>query len=89
MASESVKILIEAEDKASAQVASATKSIESNVKAVKETGAQAKGSIEFIGVLAGQLGGDKFASAAQGVAGITEKVGQSLRALSLESCRVR
>lgn len=76
MASESVKILIEAEDKASAQVASATKSIESNVKSVKETGTQAKGSIEFIGVLAGQLGGDKFASAAQGVAGITEKVGQ-------------
>lgn len=76
MASESVKILIEAEDKASAQVASATKAIESNVKAVKETGAKAKGSVEFIGVLAGQLGGTQFQTAAQGVAAITEKVGQ-------------
>lgn len=76
MASESVKILIEAEDKASAQVANASKNIEQAVKGVKETGARAKGSIEFVGVMAGQLGGGQLQTAAQGVAAITEKVGQ-------------
>lgn len=76
MASESVKILIEAEDKASAQVANASRNIEQAVKGVKETGQRAKGSIEFVGVLAGQLGGGQLQTAAQGVAAITEKVGQ-------------
>lgn len=76
MASESVKILIEAEDRASAQVANASKNIEQAVKGVKETGARAKGSIEFVGVMAGQLGGGQLQTAAQGVAAITEKVGQ-------------
>lgn len=76
MASESVKILIEAEDKASAQVANASKNIEQAVKGVKETGQKAKGSIEFVGVMAGQLGGGQLQTAAQGVAAITEKVGQ-------------
>jgi hypothetical protein len=76
VASESVKILIEAEDKASAQVANASKNIEQAVKGVKETGARAKGSIEFVGVMAGQLGGGQLQTAAQGVAAITEKVGQ-------------
>jgi len=57
-----VKILIEAEDKASAQVANASKNIEQAVKGVKETGARAKGS--------------QLQTAAQGVAAITEKVGQ-------------
>lgn len=76
MASESVKILIEAEDKASAQVANASKNIEQAVKGVKETGQRAKGSIEFVGVMAGQLGGGQLQTAAQGVAAITEKVGQ-------------
>ena len=76
MASESIKILIEAEDKASGQVAAASKNIEQAVKGVKETGQKAKGSIEFVGVLAGQLGGGQLQTAAQGVAAITEKVGQ-------------
>jgi hypothetical protein len=76
VASESVKILIEAEDKASAQVANASKNIEQAVKGVKETGQRAKGSIEFVGVMAGQLGGGQLQTAAQGVAAITEKVGQ-------------
>ena len=76
MASESIKILIEAEDKASMQVASASKNIEQSVKGVKETGAKAKASVEFFGVLAGQLGGSQLQSAAGGVAAITEKMGQ-------------
>lgn len=76
MASESVKILIEAEDKASMQVAGAAKNIEASVKGVKETGQKAKASVEFFGVLAGQLGGAQLQTAASGVAAITEKVGQ-------------
>ena len=76
MASESIKILIEAEDKASMQVASASKNIEQSVRGVKETGQKAKASVEFFGVLAGQLGGSQLQSAAGGVAAVTEKIGQ-------------
>lgn len=76
MASESVQILIEAEDKASAKIASATQAIDQNIKSVKDTGAKAKASTEFLGVLAGQLGGTELASYAGQLAGVTEKVGQ-------------
>lgn len=76
MASESVQILIEAEDKASAKIASATNAIDQNIKSVKDTGAKAKASTEFLGVLAGQLGGTELASYASQLAGVTEKVGQ-------------
>ena len=76
MAGDAIKIVIEAEDKASAQAINAAKNIESAVKGVKETGAKAKASTEFIGVLAGQLGGSQLQQAAGGVAAITEKVGQ-------------
>jgi hypothetical protein len=76
VASESVQILIEAEDKASSKVASATDAIDQNIKSVKDTGAKAKASTEFIGVLANQLGGTEIASFAGELAGLTEKVGQ-------------
>ena len=76
MAGDAVKIVIAAEDKASAQAMSAAKNIEASVKGIKETGQKAKASTEFIGILAGQLGGGQLASAAQQVAQITEKVGQ-------------
>lgn len=76
MAGDAVKIVLEAEDKASAQAINASRNIENAVKGVKETGQKAKASTEFIGVLAGQLGGSQFQAAAQGIAGITEKVGQ-------------
>ena len=76
MAGDAIKIVIEAEDKASAQAINASKNIENAVKGVKETGQKAKASTEFIGVLAGQLGGSQLQQAAGGVAAITEKVGQ-------------
>jgi hypothetical protein len=76
MAGDAIKIVIEAEDKASAQAINASRNIENAVKGVKETGQKAKASTEFIGVLAGQLGGSQFQAAASGVAAITEKVGQ-------------
>jgi len=76
MAGDAIKIVIEAEDKASAQAINASRNIESAVKGVKETGQKAKASTEFIGVLAGQLGGSQLQQAAGGIAAITEKVGQ-------------
>lgn len=76
MPAESIKILIEADDLASATAEQTGKAIERSVAGIKDTGAKAKASTEFIGVLAGQLGGAEFATAAAGLAGITEKVGQ-------------
>ncbi|AMV30914.1 hypothetical protein VN12_02280 [Pirellula sp. SH-Sr6A] len=76
MASESVKILIEAEDQASAKIAATSKAIEANVKNIKDVGGKAKASTEFIGQLANQLGGTQFASFAGQFAGLTEKVSQ-------------
>jgi hypothetical protein len=76
MASESVKILIEADDLASAKIAQASQKIEQNVKQIKDVGGKAKASTEFLGQLAGQLGGSEIASFAGQMAGLTEKVGQ-------------
>ena len=83
MAGDAVKILIQAEDQASAKAVYAAKNIENAVSGVKEVGSKAKASTEFIGVLAGQLGGTEFAAAAQGVAGITEKIGQFSEVMKL------
>jgi hypothetical protein len=76
MPSESIKILIEADDLASATAKQSGKAIEQSIQGIKDVGGKAKASTEFIGILAGQLGGSEFATAAQGLAGITEKVGQ-------------
>jgi hypothetical protein len=76
MASESVKILIEAEDLASATIAQASQKIEQNVKNIKSVGQKAKASTEFIGQLANQLGGSEIAGFAGQLAGLTEKVSQ-------------
>jgi hypothetical protein len=76
MASESVKILIEAEDLASAKIAQASMKIEQNVKDIKSVGQKAKASTEFIGQLANQLGGSEIAGFAGQLAGLTEKVSQ-------------
>lgn len=76
MATESVKILIEAEDQASAKIAAASKAVEANVKRIKDVGGQAKKSTEFIGSLAGSLGSSELASFAGQLGGLTEKVSQ-------------
>jgi len=76
MPTDAVTIVIEADDKASAQASNAAKNIEQSVRGVKDMGQKAKASTEFVGILAGQLGGSQLQSAAQGVAAITEKVGQ-------------
>lgn len=76
MATESVKILIEAEDQASAKIAAASKEVENRIKNIKDVGGKAKASTEFIGTLANSLGGSEIAGYASQLAGLTEKVGQ-------------
>jgi hypothetical protein len=76
MASESVKILIEADDLASAKIAQASQKIDQNVKQIKDVGGKAKASTEFLGSIAGLLGGSEIASFAGQFAGLTDKVSQ-------------
>ena len=76
MASEAVKILIEAEDLASSKVAQAAAKIDQNVKKIKDVGGKAKASTEFIGQLAGQLGGSEISAFAGQLGGLTEKISQ-------------
>jgi hypothetical protein len=76
MATESVKILIEAEDKASAQIVAATKKIEGTVKATKDLTKNAKSSTEMFGSLAGALGGTEIGSFANQIGGLTGKLGE-------------
>ena len=74
MATESVKILIEAEDQASAKIAAASKEVENRIKNIKDVGGKAKASTEFLGTLAGALGGSEIAGFASQLGGLTEKV---------------
>lgn len=74
--SESVKILIEAENKSSPVVAQAAKDIESKVKAIKATGEQAKKSTEFFGTIANVLGGSEIGAFASQLGQVTEKTSQ-------------
>jgi len=76
MASESVKILIEAEDQASAKLANATERINANVKKIKETGERAKKSTEFVGTIGTILGGSELGSFASQLGGLIEKTSQ-------------
>lgn len=74
MASETVEILIEADDKASAKFEKVGQSAEKQVKAFKEVGAKAKASTELVGTLAGALGGTELGSFAGQLAQLTERV---------------
>lgn len=74
--SESVNIIIDADDLASAKVAAAAKNVENNIKAIKTSGEQAKKSTEFFGVIANSLGGSELGAYASQLAGITEKTSQ-------------
>ena len=74
--SESVKIIIDAEDLASAKTAAAAKNVENNIKAIKSSGEQAKKSTEFFGTIANALGGSELGAFASQLGGITEKTSQ-------------
>ena len=73
---QSVEILIEADDQASKKFANAAKNIDNSIKQIKTTGEQAKKSTEFFGVLANSFGGSAIASSASQLAGLTEKMSQ-------------
>ena len=74
--SNSVEILIEADNQASKTFEQVTKDIDENVKNIKGVGEKAKKSTEFVGVLANALGGSELGAYAQQLAGITDKVSQ-------------
>lgn len=74
--SESVKILIEAENQASAVIASTAKDIDAKVKAIKTSGEQAKKSTEFFGTIANALGGSELGAFAGQLSQLTEKTSQ-------------
>jgi hypothetical protein len=73
---ESIKILIEGEDQASATVAAVEAKTKATLNNIKETGGKAKASLDFVGALAGQLGGSEIGAFANQLAGITEKTSQ-------------
>ncbi len=77
--SESVDILIKAEDMATPVVAKSAKSVDAldaSIKRIKTSGDQAKKSTEFFGTIANSLGGSEIGSYASQLAGITEKTSQ-------------
>lgn len=84
MATESVKILIEAEDKATAKIKSAIleqekaaeRSVLASQKQTKEGLKATKATTDFFGAVAGMAGGSQVASVASQLAGLTEKTGQ-------------
>jgi len=77
--SESVDILIKAEDMATPVVAKAAKSVDAldvSIKKFKTSGEQAKKSTEFFGSIANALGGSELGGYASQLAGLTEKTSQ-------------
>ena len=73
---ESVKILIDAEDRATAKVEQASRAIESNIKNIRQVGGQAKASTEFISVIANVAGNSQLGALAGQLGQVTEKMGQ-------------
>lgn len=74
--SESVKIIIDAEDKATKKLNEVTRNVEASVKRIKTTGEQTKKSAEFAGAFANALGGSQFGAFASQLAQVTEKTSQ-------------
>ncbi len=74
--SESVNIIIDADDQASRKVEAAARNVENNIKQIRATGEQAKKSTEFFGVIASSLGGTELGAYASQLGAITEKTSQ-------------
>lgn len=74
MASESVEILIEADNRASAKFKELNKDVDASVKQIKEVGGQSKASTELVGSLANSLGGSAIGGFAGEIAMLTERV---------------
>lgn len=74
MASESVGILIEADDQASAKLQQVADNADRQVKRIKEVGRGAKASTEFVGSLSNALGGTQLGGFAGQLAQLTERI---------------
>lgn len=72
--SESVDILIQAEDRASSEFKKVEGNLEGMAKRAKETGERTKKSVEVVGSLANAFGGTAIGSFSSQLAGLTEKV---------------
>ena len=73
--SESVKILIDAEDKASKKVQQAGRNIEHTAERIDDVGDRAKRSTELVGAFASALGGSELANYASQLAQVTDALG--------------
>jgi hypothetical protein len=76
MADNNIKIVIAAEDQASAKMLQAGKNAELLGNQIKSTGTKVKTSTELFGAFANVLGGSELAGAAGQVAQMSEKLGQ-------------
>lgn len=74
MATESVTVKIDAENKASAELRKLAFDAEKSAKNIKEVGGQAKASTEVVGALATSLGGSSVGGFAGEIAMLTERV---------------
>lgn len=74
MVTEAAKVIIDAEDRASAKVMQSAANIDASVKRIRDVGGKAKASTEFIGTLSNSLGGTALGSYAGQLAQITERI---------------
>lgn len=74
MTTESVKYLIDAEDRATAKIRKTTAEVNKQVSQVKEIGGQSKASTELVGTLATSLGGTGVGAFAGEISMLTERV---------------
>lgn len=74
MATESVEIIIEADNRASAKFKQVNKDMEASVKNIREVGGKAKASTELVGTLANTLGSSGIGGFAGEIAQLTERV---------------
>lgn len=74
MASESVTILIDAENQASAEFKKVGQDLEGMSRRVKDVGRNTKASVEIAGTLANAFGGSAFGAFASQMAQVTERV---------------
>ena len=75
MPSESVEIIIDADDKATPKIDAVVQNVDDKVKRIKEVGERAKASTEIIVSVASAAGGGQVASALGPLSALIEKIG--------------
>ncbi len=74
--SEAVDILVSVDDKASRKFADINRSVDTQIKGIKEVGGRAKGSADFVRQLANAMGGTQFGAYLGQIGEISEKTGK-------------